>query len=214
LVEIPGFEPVNWQFVTYVHPTGDRELAFRREIDKRFTPPLIDPQRFAINQKKLLKVLANPSQRSLLAGCYRSISSNRNLTTLSLYSGPIDSSVVGEIEYRSTHCNWATLDPQVAWLGTGDDDLRDAKRRLRWRTHFRTLESMVATMSLPHHGSRHNFHRELIEIPDLFCVAAGKFNRWQHPHTDVVHQIDPDRLWVTNEDASTMFSEFIEMRPQ
>lgn len=206
---------LNWQFVTFVHPEGKREENFLQEVKRKF-PGLIPRTKFELDQKKLLAILQNPADRKVLAGCYSMIHSNRNMTSLSVYSGPIKIPREGvyyssnQYPHRDLWPFWFHPELRVAWLGTGDSNFGGPKRRNAFRTHYESLKGAVLTFSLPHHGARKHFHRDLVEFGRLFVASAGESNRWGHPHpetTILVHERDMRFLWSTTESKVTQLTE-------
>src|SRR3546814_12464719 len=61
----------------------------------------------------------------------------------------------------------------------------DLSRRTAFLDHYGQLLGEVATLTMPHHGSDHNFHPELLSaIGPSFCVvAADKYSTCNHPGT-------------------------------
>lgn len=190
----------NWQFVTYVHPEGERETAFRHVIRRTFGKQLTTNRRFEIDASKISRLLKNPVERDKLAACYTIIRRNRNLTSLCLYSGPID--LTGATTLKTHPWEWPMDNIPVAWIGTGDSDLLTDGRRSAFLNHYSSLTPFVHTMSLPHHGSRHNFHRSLLDIGHVFVAAAGQRSRYKHPHRDVTAAVG-HRLHLTTEAPAT-----------
>lgn len=122
-----------------------------------------------------------------LRAAYEVVERDLNITSLCLYSGPAGnvppskgnrfSGIYGTWEFNGhTDGHWA-------WLGTADAALKDAKRRNAFFKHYDRLLSQVATLTLPHHGSDHNFHHDLLtRIEPAFCMAAAdQFSTWSHP---------------------------------
>jgi hypothetical protein len=130
-------------------------------------------------------------ERKALVAAYSALASNLNLTSLCLYSGPLDSH---QDDFWHLHasqlCFWAPS-PRVAWLGTGDADLQTKKRLDQFLAFYRPLLGRVATLALPHHGSDHNFHPSLVTkiSPRLAVASADAFAKWRHPGSLVVQNV-------------------------
>ena len=58
---------------------------------------------------------------------------------------------------------------QVGWLHTGDANLLDEQRREDFNLHYKKYKRNVAVMSLPHHGSKNNFHPDI--LPDNITIT-------------------------------------------
>ena len=73
-------------------------------------------------------------------------------------------------------------------IGTGDATLEVRKVRTAWKGTYRSYRDYVATLLLPHHGSKRNFHRDVLDfLPYLeICAAsAGRRSRYRHPSESV-----------------------------
>lgn len=129
---------------------------------------------------------------SHLVAAYSAITSNLNITSLSLYSGPARGLAMtlprwrdgrfGRV-YGGTH--------QSAWLGTGDAALKEKKRRNDLLNHYGPLLTEVGTLLLPHHGSDHNFHTDLLRAidPSVCVAAADAYSNWKHPGSGTVQSV-------------------------
>ena len=206
-----GFVP-NWQFVTFVHPEGAREEAFRKRVLKSFGRKLVSQSGFEVDQGLLLSILQNEEQRDRLAGCYTEIRSDRNLTSLAVYSGPIDLCGVA-VDYQNS--SWGRSgDNRCAWLGTGDANLLTHSRRLAFVRHYRSLQPIVSTFTLPHHGSRHNFHTDLLTFGNVFVASAGHTSRYDHPHVEVAMSVEARHsLHVVTEELRSRLMERVVLEP-
>lgn len=58
---------------------------------------------------------------------------------------------------------------QVGWLHTGDANLLDEQRREDFNLHYKKYKRNIAVMSLPHHGSKNNFHPDI--LPDNTAIT-------------------------------------------
>ncbi len=82
--------PMDWAFLTFVHPEGALVRRFRDAVRREFRRTPFDNKRWtkACNEW-LVDTVQDRSCRERLAGCYAVIRRNRNLTSMSLYSGPV-----------------------------------------------------------------------------------------------------------------------------
>lgn len=129
-----------------------------------------------------------------LKAAYASIHIDLNVTSMCLYSGPVPTFRPPTSRYVGKFGMWTVSGPDkpgVAWLGTGDAALADKKRRNAFFKHYGSLLNEVVTLTLPHHGSEHNFDAALLDrIRPSFCVAsADRFSSWRHPGTTVVQLV-------------------------
>ena len=160
----------------------------------------------------LAEALRDRNKRKALRACYDKVIAggaghHHNRISMSLYSGPI--------RPKQTWRYWAPnypffiwsdrvcfpweLEPPsfgektdaVGWLGTGDAALGMKKVRANWQNTYQSLDNQISTLLLPHHGSHLNFHRELLQFPNLkLCVAsANNSSQYGHPSGKVVTTI-------------------------
>ncbi|WP_143010772.1 hypothetical protein [Cupriavidus necator] len=128
-----------------------------------------------------------------LKSAYAAIHADLNVTSMCLYSGPVPTFNQPASRYFGRFGQWTVSSRKsgVAWLGTGDAALADRKRLKAFFKHYGALLQEVVTMTLPHHGSEHNFDVELLDhIQPSFCIAsADRFSNWLHPGTSVVQSV-------------------------
>ena len=153
------------------------------------------------------KVYRTISVNSLLKRLYQALPTlhDYNSASLCLYSGP----AVAQNPERWRYMRCLNLPGQqyqrlwkghrVGWFGMGDAHLLDAAAFRRLRMHYGGRFQLLSTLMLPHHGSRHNYdaeriqlHRLLASISDnekpIFVAASNpKHKRFKHPHREVVN---------------------------
>lgn len=190
---------LDWLFLPYVDPAPkQRRTAFRKAL--RTTLGLKPRQR--LTSTRLADALRNSNERERLRECYDEIIAGgarrmHNRVSMSLYSGPTGRKPDQVWEYRmDTYSSnrwplWRSKTDAVGWLGTGDATLNVKKVRRKWREAYHPLDAQISTLLLPHHGSRHNFHSELLDATNLtICVAsAGNPSPYKHPSSSVVGEV-------------------------
>ena len=132
----------------------------------------------------------------LLKDAYTAVAYDLNVTSLCLYSGPALFNPKGTRRFLDGRHGGAAVqaaggdDIRLGWLGTADADLKQTYRRSNFLHHYDNLLSQVATMTLPHHGSARNFHKELLGIgADVHIVPAAQYRSWPHPGASVVQSV-------------------------
>jgi hypothetical protein len=140
---------------------------------------------------------------SHLSAAYKDVEKDLNITSMSLYSGPAKQHA-GLPRTRTGHWHVRSNGERTAWLGTGDAELGNSKRRARFLMHYRAHLGNVLTLALPHHGSDANFHRDLaLKVRANFFVAASDdFQNWKHPGTRAVQTIASTGKFVSNVTSS------------
>lgn len=114
---------------------------------------------------------------------------DKNLTSMSLYSGPFAPSKAGAVTFTPGLDGLACA--KVGWLGTGDADLRNPAHARAFERHFRNELPYVSTFVLPHHGSIHNNAPDhLISDAENWVVSAEPVHRhWQHPAPELANAV-------------------------
>lgn len=216
LLTVPSGTPIKfarsrhghqWVLVPHVDPApASHKKAFMREI--RSALAIAPRQR--ITSSTLADALRDPTKIQSLRNCYERIipggsRSRHNHVSMSLYSGPVGgknglSWLYRIVTHSTTWPPWlctvprSTSSPEeeaVGWIGTGDAALRLGSVRKAWQRTYRPFSQCLSTLLLPHHGSRHNFHTELLDFPNLHtCIAsADAQSRYKHPDRSVIYEI-------------------------
>ena len=164
---------LNWTLVPHVDPAPRERLdRFKAELRKTLGWSAEEPVTFA----RVADAMREKSKRERLRECYdeivpRGARRMHNRVSMSLYSGPVGFEEAQEWRHRVLYGpDWRTGDliellPEpfwsceegaVGWIGTGDATLSVKKVRTAWKGTYRPYEDYVATLLLPHHGSKHN----------------------------------------------------------
>ena len=174
-----------WVLVPHVDPaTNVKRHAFYREVRR----VLGLPPRRRLKADRLAGALRDVGERRRLRQCYEQIISGgsgrrHNRVSMSLYSGPAQSAedvrwwryaAMAQSEHWPV---WRlpTVPPDylaseqsaVGWIGTGDASLNLPKVRTAWKRSFDPFDHHIATLLLPHHGSRRSFDASLLDWPYL-----------------------------------------------
>jgi hypothetical protein len=120
--------------------------------------------------------------RTKLAKAYERSFTDKNLTSLCLFSGPSEPERAGAIAI--TPQLGALEHTKIGWLGTGDAYLRDSASINAFTSHYYAQMRSISSFMLPHHGSIHNSDpASLVSDADNWVVSADPANpRWRHPH--------------------------------
>lgn len=160
----------DWILLPYVHPLDDNSRSrFRAALKKQLKIRGNDQARLS---KELLEWLTSFERTKELVELYSThISKSHNSVSMSLYSGPLrEVGHTGGAErqwenswhiYDNVYPGHYYLEP-CGWLGTGDSALGQSKWRDPWMSFFGPFASDVRVLTLPHHGSAHNFHEDIL----------------------------------------------------
>lgn len=204
---------MTWLLAPYV----DQEVSLARDAFIQAAADL-----FGMTPRAFENAAADPAwllaavvdNKSLLIEAYETIA-NLNVTSLSLYSGPFKPQIGSWWAKAGSTYHPPRLTAQLGWFGTGDADLKKKARRDAFKQHYTPYLRQAQTLLLPHHGSEHNFHPELLTAiePGLTMASAAPHGKWRHPGTGVVQAVASTGrpLWVVTEAEASRIVEFSEL---
>ena len=139
-----------------------------------------------VQNEKVRRMLVTKHQTNL-SRAYAWAFGDKNETSLSLYSGPVNPEEAGAVVYKSRMFDSV----RVGWMGTGDACFKEPKMVRNFQKHFSGELDWVSTFMLPHHGSAHNFDPTLLGVDaDLWVAAAQPIHpNWKHPAPEIVKAI-------------------------
>ena len=183
-----------WGFIPHVRPISRKIIAdFLQELASQIgvTPKALSSKLDSSDEVRDLLI----KHRGGLVDAYKKISGDLNVTSLSILSLPL--SPTTRIDARAPwdpywHFHWhRAVRSQIAWLGTGDAALKAKKHADAFAKHYAGYVTAVRTMTLPHHGSAHNFNASLLTaFSPLFAIApADVYSSWNHPSAEVVRRV-------------------------
>lgn len=154
----------------------------------------------------LQKQLKTSPGRERLRECYEEIldggaTTNHNKVSMSLYSGPAGSSGLRRVAHQRRHrlaeVWWGVRlrSDATGWIGTGDAKLKTKWRRREWADFYQHVSALIGTFVLPHHGSKANWHRDLLDATgaDLFVASSDDPSTgYEHPSESVILDIERD----------------------
>lgn len=166
-----------WRFKFYVQSNPELARNIISAIEKNTQ----------ITESSLKDHLGDPKwiekKWKVIADVFKSqAGTNRNVTTLCMYSGPIEFRPY----YASSSCLrfggitswWFRSRRKIGWLGTGDAELKSPSHWEAFKTHFGQLLECVDTVTVPHHGSEKNYNAKLGDIGCHHVITSN-------------HRIDP-----------------------
>ncbi|NVO10106.1 MAG: MBL fold metallo-hydrolase [Bacteroidales bacterium] len=154
-------------------------------------------------------------KRVLLREIYNSIPGSLNANSLTLYSGP-EIKAGGHFFYRYipfSHRHY--FGHLTGGLYFGDYEAKGTQKWNQFINHYKDFWDLVGTVQIPHHGSRHNYNREInLNYPKLSIISAGYSNCHRHPHSSTVRDIIKDGglpIMITERTGSRLIYEIIEI---
>ena len=180
----------SWLFKPYIQASDAASVyAFERDAESRLSWSWGTFRDIVRDRNVRRDLVGDPVKIKALAGAYKAAFGDRNLTSLSLYSGP------DEVPGRGGRL-MLNLDPcelvwKIGWLGTGDAPLKSPKDARELLSHFSAQQASISTFSLSHHGSIHNYSPTVVAgLQPRICVASAKPPKnWKHPHPAVMADV-------------------------
>jgi beta-lactamase superfamily II metal-dependent hydrolase len=152
------------------------------------------PAEELLTEEELPKLLRDSHRRRLVVHCYaRTSKRGLNWTTLCVRAAPLEPTGVlsvstGERELVRGRDIWR-LRHGSAWLATGDLELGVPTVSRAFLSHY-SNGLHVLSLSLPHHGSKHNFDPEVLGAlrPSLVFATCPNQSA-HHPSSGVVRMV-------------------------
>ncbi|MER8417911.1 hypothetical protein NKH21_10690 [Mesorhizobium sp. M1329] len=184
--EHAGWQVGDWILLPYVHPVD-------KAVRSRFQRAVIKALRIRGRNEgklaaKLIEFLGSREKTKVLLDLYSEhFGHGHNALSMSLYSGPYCRSIgIVDDENRWHQYGWRYEDfphhyvgfaEPVGWLGTGDSALKQKLRRDPWLNFYQPYSPNLGVLTLPHHGSAHNFHDEILAFEGLRIALATTIER-------------------------------------
>lgn len=177
-----------WTLLPQVHPDKPGTASFRfkaatqfglssRPLPRDSDPVWLDAIRACIDDQQQMKKLGS---------LYKThFSNDRNLSTLSLYSGPARK-IKGPVLCSSSRISIAIqeiTDGRVGWMGTGDANFGIYYRLREFKRFYSEYLPMTKTFALPHHGSGRSLDERFIRqnAGVVWVASYGTTNTYKHP---------------------------------
>ncbi len=169
-----------WKLRPYVRAAKPAEVAaFRTAVEHLFGWKAGE---FALKIKlPAVRKQMVTTKRTKLAAAYKAAFKDKNLTSLCLYSGPVEPD---NLEAISVEPGLAPHDlTKIGWLGTGDAHLRDPVDIGALERAYGADIDHTTTFLFPHHGSINNTDPgRLVTDAENWVAAADPIHDWEHPH--------------------------------
>ena len=95
-------------------------------------------------------------------------------------------------------------------LYTGDYEADGEQEWCHLVKYYGKYWRYTGLVQVPHHGSRRNFNRNIIEMGSMFFINAGTKNKYKHPHVDVLTSLilsGKPFFWVNEQEESRLVLE-------
>lgn len=195
----------NWVFIPFNFRNSARSIELNNKLStNNLTFSNID---------EFNSIWNDSGKREKLIEIYKSIPGSLNTNSLTLYSGPelnIDRHFhLRHFPFFSRYDFWHLC----GGLYFGDYEAKGTQKWNQFINHYNNYWDLVGTVQIPHHGSRHNYNREINYVyPKVSIISAGFSNRHRHPHASTVRYILKDGgfpILITEKTGSRLIHEII-----
>lgn len=177
-----------WKLRPYTRPAKQAEIAqFKAAVEVLFGwgAGTFDVRSASIAERRKMAT----THRTKLAEAYRTSFNDKNLTSMSLYSGPLEPEALRAVSVTPHRDNHELT--KVGWLGTGDAYLKGVADRAAFEAAYAVDLPVTATFMLPHHGSVENTDPgSLVSDADDWVAAADPIHDWAHPHWSLIRAVE------------------------
>lgn len=173
-----------WVYIPHNFRQTDRIKQLQDELNKLFGKSMDNEDIQAIWEN------GTEIERENIRNSYKAVEGSFNTNSMTLYSGIkercLGQSVANTICFR--HCCNCNL-KDIGCLYMGD---YDASGKYKWKeliSAYATYWNNIGCVQIPHHGSKHNYNKELAKLDAYYIISSGMNNRYQHPHSCVIKDL-------------------------
>ena len=181
-----------------------------QEVKQKFLDEL---KKYKITVSDIDNIEKIYDKKNIIAKAFRGIYYDLNITSLVLFSGSISHKFYIKCLYHKSYYFdvyryiWV-YEVLAGCLYCGDFNFKAEKYRKDMNERLKKLFDYVGTIQIPHHGSRHNFHEEIIkDSMKIGVISFGKNNSYGHPSSRVIERIIMNECYpisVTEEQDSEL----------
>lgn len=171
-----------WVYIPYNFRRTDRIKQLQDELNKVFGK--------SINSEdiQVMWKTGTEREREKIKNAYTAVKGSFNTNSMTLYSG-MQEQWMGQWIASCYRCYCKCNLKKIGCLYMGD---YDASGKYKWKdliNAYDTYWNNIGCVQLPHHGSKHNYNKELAKLDAYHIISAGMNNRYQHPHSLVIKDL-------------------------
>ena len=172
-----------WIFKPFTYKRKELLKKFQEQFDGEFDGTL-SPQQ--------LPAFYN-THKDKIVEAFRGVKVDINITTMLLYSGPIQA-ISAKIHmvrcWQQCHSTFSFLETtQPGCLYTGDAKLSVKKDMNAVVKFYEDVWDDLGCFQIPHHGAWDSFNTEIANFKMSLFLSAGLYNKYGHPHVKVYQEL-------------------------
>jgi hypothetical protein len=191
-----------WVFIPFNFQRTKRTEYLRKELEDRNI--------YVKDIRELQRMLLDPVIKEKITDAYDNIPGTFNTNSQTLYSGPEVGAQFMTVPLCN-ECPYGQFYPlkikDAGCIYLGDYEAKGSTKWKELSAKYEKYWDLVGTVQIPHHGSRHNYNREINKRKKVISViSAGSSNRYRHPHSSTVRNIIVDGGYplIINENSSSV----------
>lgn len=180
----------NWKLIPFNFRQDERVKQLNSALQEEFTD--------YNSMDELLNHLLDNYEKNMekIKSAFKKVKGDFNTNSMTLFSGVCDD------YYRQSKCvinkgccticgcpDCRGFIKPNGCLYLGDYDTRGKQKWEELYEAYNEYWKYIGCVQIPHHGSRHNYHKELSKINAYYIISAGYKNKYQHPHSVVIKDL-------------------------
>lgn len=179
-----------WEYIPYNFRQSARIEKLFIELRDKFK------RKININELENLWRYGSNNDRDEIKEAYKKVPGTLNTNSMTLFSGTTNPESFQYVNcwdgcFCTRCCQWCVDVCQKQMSGClymGDYDASGSQKWMNLKEAYKLYWNNIGCVQVPHHGSRHNFNKELLAIKCIYVISAGYSNKYRHPHAPVLKQ--------------------------
>lgn len=194
-----------WEIVPFNFRNKERTIDLTKKLEKVFIKhfPYVD---IHIDENFDLGYYWQnyPCIRYDIKKAYEYTKGSLNTNSMVVFSGTTGNARQNIYSSRSHNCYRSNIYCRRCYksgcLYTGDYDCSGKNKFNELIKAYASYWDSIGCITIPHHGSQHNYNKQLTENEKIFCIiSASMSNNYKHPHALVLRDLLNKRIltfWV------------------
>lgn len=173
-----------WVYIPYNFRETDRIKQLQDELNKLFGKSMNN------EDIQVIWETGTEIERENIKKSYKKVKGSFNTNSMILYSGTKERCLgqsVANTNYYRCFCNCNLKNIGCLYMGDYDAFGQDKWKELI--NAYDTYWNNIGCVQIPHHGSKHNYNKELTKLNAYYIISAGMNNRYYHPHSLVIKDL-------------------------
>lgn len=170
-----------WLYIPFNFRQKERIDMLMKKLAIKYKRPITEDE-----IEELWRINA-AGDRDKIREAYKEVPDNFNTNSMTLFSGEIDKLFR---QYANTcyskYCFRCRDFTPSGCLYTGDYNASGEDEWEQLINAYNVYWKHIGCVQIPHHGSRHGFNPDFLDLNAYFVISCGYANRYRHPHSSVM----------------------------